>query len=180
MIITTLRKCLLSIPCTLLLLHCLCTAYTSLQDSSILVLIGNGTHGNHIGMTRCLDSAELGLRRGWYLVRKVRLLPFDLLSDFFNSSAVVLFDQPQQLPISVAPIDLGRHAICVQTDCKCQDKPIEERWALTLAVATATCALSMRENALRGRMAWEDEGRLRRLHLVVRVLVSSSKVCYFV
>ncbi|PBK98413.1 hypothetical protein ARMGADRAFT_1026424 [Armillaria gallica] len=88
------------------------------------------------GMTYCLDSVELGLGRGWYLVKK-----------------------PQQRLISVAPIDLWRRAVCVQTDCK----------------ATATCALSMWENALRGRVAWEDEGRLRQLHSAVKVLVSCSK-----
>lgn len=94
------------------------------------------------------------------MVKKVRLLPFDLLSDFFNSSAVVLFDWPRQRPISGAPVDLGRRAVCLQTDCKGRDKPIEERRALTLTIATATYALSMRENTLKGRVAQEDEGRL--------------------
>ncbi len=122
------------------------------------------------GMTYCLDSAELGLGRGWYLVKKVRLLPFPLIYffDFFNSSAVVLFDRPRQRPISGAPVDLERRALCLQTDCKGRDKPIEERRALTLAVATATYVLSMRENTLRGRVAREDEGRLRRLRSAVR------------
>ncbi len=85
-------------------------------------------HGSLLGFRKGVGFGQKGMPA---------IFSFDLLFDFFNSAAVVLFKWPWQQLILAAPIDLGSGAICLQRDCKGWDKPIEERQALTLTVAIA-------------------------------------------